>query len=78
MALRKLESRYYGGKWPVSIKYENLHSFKEVLIVLCQEYPWNEKINTFTWLISLYNPFNSFFIHVPNHALKYLNMLNIK
>ena len=22
------------------------------------EYPWNEKNNTFTWLISLYNPFN--------------------
>ena len=22
------------------------------------EYPWNEKNNTFTWLSSLYNPFN--------------------
>ena len=21
------------------------------------EYPWNEKNNTFTWLSSLYNPF---------------------
>ena len=23
------------------------------------EYPWNEKNNTFTWLSSLYNPFNT-------------------
>ena len=36
MALRKLERRNYGGKWPVSIKYQNLHSFKEGLILLCQ------------------------------------------
>ena len=35
MALHKLERRY-GGKWPVSIKYQNLHSFKEGLILLCQ------------------------------------------
>ena len=36
MALRELERRNYGGKWPVSIKYQNLHSFKEGLILLCQ------------------------------------------
>ena len=36
MALRKLERRNYGGKWPVSIKYQNLHSFKEGLFLLCQ------------------------------------------
>ena len=36
MALRKLERRNYGGKWPVSIKYQNLYSFKEGLILLCQ------------------------------------------
>ena len=36
MALHKLEKRNYGGKWPVSIKYQNLHSFKERLILLCQ------------------------------------------
>ena len=35
MALRKLERINYGGKWPVSIKYQNLHSFKG-LILLCQ------------------------------------------
>ena len=36
MALRKLERRHYGGKWPVSIKHQNLHSFKERLILFCQ------------------------------------------
>ena len=36
MALRKRERRNYGRKSLVSIKYQNLHSFKEVLILLCQ------------------------------------------
>ena len=36
MALRKLVRRNYGGKLPVSIKYQNLHTFKEGLILLCQ------------------------------------------
>ena len=36
MALRKLERRNYGGKWLVSIEYQNLHTFKEGLILLCQ------------------------------------------
>ena len=36
MTLRKLERRNYGGKWLFSIKYQNLHSFKEGLIFLCQ------------------------------------------
>ena len=36
MALRELEKRNYGGKWPVSIKYQNLHSFKEGLILKFQ------------------------------------------
>ena len=36
MALRKLERRNYGGKSPVSIKYQNLHFFKEGLILSCQ------------------------------------------
>ena len=35
MALCKLERRNYGGKLPVSIKYQNLHTFKEGLIFLC-------------------------------------------
>ena len=36
MALRKLERRNYGGKSPVSIKYQNLHSFKKGVILLFQ------------------------------------------
>ena len=36
MALHKLERRNYGGKWPMNIKYQNLHSFKEGLILLYQ------------------------------------------
>ena len=36
MAPRKLERRNYGGKWTMSIKYQNLHTFKEGLITLCQ------------------------------------------
>ena len=36
MALLKLVRRNYGRKWPMSIKYENLHSFKEGMILLCQ------------------------------------------
>ena len=35
-ALCKLERRNYGGKWSLSIKYQNLHSFKEALILKCQ------------------------------------------
>ena len=36
MAARKLEMRNYGGKSPVSIKYQNLYSFKEEVILLYQ------------------------------------------
>ena len=34
MALSKLVRSNYGEKSPVSIKYENLHSFNEVVILL--------------------------------------------
>ena len=34
MVLHKLERINYGRKWLVSIKYQNLHSFKEGLILL--------------------------------------------
>ena len=36
MVLRKRVRRNYGGKSPVSIKYQNLNSFKEGMILLCQ------------------------------------------
>ena len=36
MVLRKLERRNCDGNSPVSIKYQNLHTFKGGLILLCQ------------------------------------------
>ena len=36
MALLKLVRRNYGGKLQASIKYQNLHSFKGGVIILCQ------------------------------------------
>ena len=36
MMLRKFERRNCGGKSPVSNKYQNLCTFKEELILLCQ------------------------------------------
>ena len=36
MALRNLGRRNYSGKWLVNIKYQNLQTFKEGLILLCQ------------------------------------------
>ena len=43
MALCKLVKRNYGGKPPVSIKYQNLHSFKDRVIFLCQSIlKWGE------------------------------------
>ena len=36
MALLNLVRNNYGGESPVSIRYENLHSFKEGVILLCQ------------------------------------------
>ena len=36
MALRKLVRINYGRNLPVSIKNQNLHSFKEGVILLCQ------------------------------------------
>ena len=59
MALRKLERWNYARKLLVSIKYQNLLTFKERLILSCQSIPWNEMNNIFTWLSSHYNPFKS-------------------
>ena len=36
MAQHKLVVKNHGGKLPVSIKYQNLYSFKEGMIHLCQ------------------------------------------
>ena len=45
MALHKLVRSNYGRKLPVSIKYENLHSFKEGVILLCQSILETKKIS---------------------------------
>ena len=47
MALRKLERINHGRKWPVSIKYQNLHSFKEGLIFVCQSILETRRITHF-------------------------------
>ena len=36
MALHKFVTSNDGGKLPVSIRYENLYSFKGVVILICQ------------------------------------------
>ena len=38
------------------------------------EYPRNQKNNTFTWLNSLYNPFNVNFEHISQRALTIRNL----
>ena len=44
MVLCKLERINYGRKCPVSIKYQNPHSFKEGFILLCQSILETRKI----------------------------------
>ena len=44
MVLRKLERINFGEKCPVSIKYQNFHSFKERLILLCQSIVKTRKV----------------------------------
>ena len=44
MALHKLERRNYGRTSLVSIKYQNLHSFKEELVLLSQSILETRKI----------------------------------
>ena len=63
MTLHRLVRRNQGGKSLVSIKYQNLHPFKKRSDSLISEYHWNENI-TFTWLSSLYNPFNVTFFKI--------------
>ena len=53
MALHKRVRRDYGGKLSVSIKYQNLHFFKEGMILLCQSILEMRRIR----LNSLYNRF---------------------
>ena len=57
MPLRKLEMNNYGGKWQVSIKYQNLHSFKEGLILLCQSILETRRVTHLHGSTHFYNPF---------------------
>ena len=70
MALRKLERRNYGGKSPVSIKYQNLHSFKERLILLGQSILETRRITHLHGSARFTIPLNA----SRNEALKLLNL----
>ena len=62
MALCKLERKNYGGKLPVMIKYQNLHSFKEGLILLCQSILETRRITHLHGSVH-YNPFKMIINH---------------
>ena len=77
MALRKLVRRNYGGKSLVSIKYQNLRSFKEGMILLFQsilESRWISHLHgsaLFKIPLKTRHLFNSSNIYLkPEHFLK--------
>ena len=73
MALCKLERRTYGRKLPVSIKYQNLHSFKEGLILLCQIILKIRRITHLHSLVHFTIPFTEWTLHLKKkkfHAQK--------
>ena len=47
MALRKLVRKNHGEESSVSIKYQNLHSFKKGMILLCQSILETRRISHF-------------------------------
>ena len=62
MVLGKLVRRNCGRKLPVSIKYQNVHSFKEGIIFLCQSILEMRRISHLhgSALFTIpYNPYNS-------------------
>ena len=60
MVQRQLVRKSSGGKLLVSVKYQNLHSFEEGMIHLCQSILETRHI-TSTWFSSLYNSFKRVF-----------------
>ena len=66
MALPKRVRRNYGGKSPVSFKYQNLHSFKEGMILLCQSILKTRR-KSHLHGSALYNPFNGSTILFSKH-----------
>ena len=74
MAVRKRVRSNYGGKPPVSIKYENLHSFKKWVILLCQSILETRRISHLHGSAP-YNPFKAIkysirHLHVQNQQKK--------
>ena len=81
MALHKLERRNYGRKWPVSIKYQDLHSFKEGLILLCQSILKMRRITHLHGPAHLTIPLSLFYRYYFGRYLNWVNwfhFLNIE
>ena len=81
MALCKLERRNYGRKWPVSIKYQDLHSFKEGLILLCQSILKMRRITHLHGPAHLTIPLSLFYRYYFGRYLNWVNwfhFLNIE
>ena len=81
MALCKLERRNYGGKWPVSIIYQNLNSFKEGLILLCQSILETRRITHLHGLAHFTIPLTYFLalmpdpVHPPSKAFVFVETI---
>ena len=81
MTLHKLERRNYGRKWPVSIKYQDLHSFKEGLILLCQSILKMRRITHLHGPAHLTIPLSLFYRYYFGRYLNWVNwfhFLNIE
>ena len=81
MTLHKLERRNYGRKWPVSIKYQDLHSFKAGLILLCQSILKMRRITHLHGPAHLTIPLSLFYRYYFGRYLNWVNwfhFLNIE
>ena len=79
MALHKLVRRNYCGKSLVSIKYENLHSFKEGVILLCQNILETRRISHLHGSVLFVIPLSTLFsvFHYLHLLLSYMQQLTI-
>ena len=81
MVLHKLERINYGRKWLVSIKYQNPHSFKEGLILLCQSILKMRRITYLHGSAHLIIPLSLFYRYYFGRYLNWVNwflFLNIE
>ena len=67
MVLRKLVRSNYGRKSPVSMKYKNLLSFKEGVVLLCQSILETRMFNPF---IAASGKKRQFFVYAQKHICK--------